>query len=360
MDIIEPAVELSIIVPVLNEAEVIGTFLRGLALQQGVSFQVVLCDGGSTDDTTQRVSQLLSELPFALKMVHTEKGRARQMNAGVREANGEYYLFLHADSAFPDPDALRQGLSFLRQTVQSTGEERVAARFSLRFQDCDGSMSFHYYSAAGKARLDRTGCTHGDQGFFLSRRFFASAGPFDQSCMVMEDTRFAEKVRAQGSWLLLPVELVTSARRFETEGAAVRQVLNMILMTLDAVGREDIIRDLPGIYAAQSMTGRLCLLPFLDRIRLQIKGLPFVTRMKFWYSVGHFVCLNAWQIPCFLDMRRNYRRRVPVGEGEMFYLETFGRTCEPLFKTGPLAVFAAGLTFLSFHVALLLVRLRGW
>jgi len=356
----EPAIDLSLIVPVLNEAEGIDAFLTGLARQQGVSFQVILCDGGSTDGTVQRVCNRIGALSFPLILLHEEKGRARQMNAGVREATGEYLLFLHADSILPDPNSLSKALCFLREAEQRTGDNRVAARFALRFQKGTSSKPSSYYYAEGKARLDRSGCIHGDQGFLLSRSFFEMVGSFDPSDLVMEDTRFAERVRGRGSWVLLPLELSTSARRFETEGLAVRHVLNMILMTLAAVGREDFVRAMPGIYAAQSMTGRLLLFPFLDRIRLLIKGLPYQVRKEFWFSVGRYVAINAWQIPFFLDMRRNYRKNVPVGQGVTPFLDFYDRHGETLFRTRPLAVVAAGLTFLSFHGVGLLARRRGW
>jgi len=360
MHINEPTIVLSLIVPIFNEAESIDAFLKGLAAQQGVHFQAILCDGGSTDGTVQRVTDLRGEVPFPLMLVHTEKGRARQMNAGVREAVGEYFLFLHADSKFPDSFAFNKALLFFRQAEQSAGGKWVAARFSLRFQGRVGRMPFFYYVAESKARLDRPGCTHGDQGFLVSRHFFAEAGPFDQSCLVMEDTRFAETVRTKGAWVLLPAELVTSVRRFEKEGMAERQALNMILMALDAVGREDFIREMPGIYAAQSMAERLRLFPFLDRIRLLIKGLPYLARMKFWFSIGQYVSKNAWQIPFYLDVRKNYRNAVPVGTGKIPCLGFFGRTCEPLFQTRALAFLAAGLTYLSFHGFLFLARRREW
>lgn len=360
MHTFESRIELSLIVPTLNEAEGIEAFLMGLAAQQGVSFQVVLCDGGSTDDTMQKVSDLMVDFPFPLILVHAEKGRAQQMNAGVREATGEYLLFLHADSSFPDSYAFDKALSFLRQAEGRAGCERIAARFSLRFQAKAEILPFSSYYAEYKARLDRCGCTHGDQGFLISRSFFTKAGPFDQSCLVMEDTRFAETVRSMGSWELLPTEIVTSFRRFETEGTVARQVLNMILMTLDAVGREDFIRELPGIYAAQSKAGRLRLFPFLNRIRLLINGLPYAARIKFWFSVGHYVSMNAWQIPFFLDMRKNYRHSVPVGRGKTPHLEFFDRRWYIFFRSRPMTLFAAGLAYFWFRGFCLLARMRDW
>jgi hypothetical protein len=134
----------------------------------------------------------------------------------------------------------------------------------------------------------------------------------------------------------------------------------MILMALDAVDREDFIREMPGIYATQSVAGRLRLFPYLDRIRLLIKGLPFEARIEFWFSIGHYVSTNAWQIPFFLDVRKNYRNAIPVGEGKALYLELFDRRWEPFFRIRAMSLFAAGLTFLSFQGVCLLARMRDW
>jgi hypothetical protein len=70
-------------------------------------------------------------------------------------------------------------------------------------------------------------------------------GGFDETLELLEDNRFAEAVRKEGGWLLLPAEIVTSARRFETEGLAERQTLNALLMNFAAIGWDAFFRLAP-------------------------------------------------------------------------------------------------------------------
>src|SRR5439155_19633528 len=82
----------SIVVPVLDEAEAIPTLLDGLAELYG-RFEVVVADGGSRDTG----AELAREHPLGPQVV-TARGRARQLNAGAEAARGEALVFLHADT----------------------------------------------------------------------------------------------------------------------------------------------------------------------------------------------------------------------------------------------------------------------
>ena len=350
--------ELSVIIPTLNEVGLIEDLLRNLARQQGADFEVILCDGGSTDGTMEEALGLAAVLPYPFLVISGEKGRGRQMNAGARAARGEYLLFLHADSAFPDEQALRKGLECLHGNIEANARHRVAGRFALRFLRRDAAPSYFYHYCEFKARLDREGCTHGDQGFLLSRAFFEEAGPFDESCTVMEDTRFAETVRVRGRWLLFTPEILTSARRFESEGKTERQLLNVIIMTLDFVGREDVIRELPGLYSEQKSLGRLRILPFLERIALMLKVMTWRERVKFWRDTGRYVCRNAWQLALALDARRNFRNELPPGSGDYPWLKLFDRLPAGVSESSLMRFVASCLAFIWFRFVTIWARIR--
>jgi rSAM/selenodomain-associated transferase 2 len=350
--------ELSVIVPALNEADTLPALFTMLSRQEQVAFELILADGGSTDGTAERAQELANEAPFSCRIVRSGKGRGRQLNAGARQARSETLLFLHADSAFPDPLALRRGLDALAAALARRGDASVAGRFALRFDVPPERYGFGYYYYECKARLGRPEGIHGDQGFLLPRPFFAALGGFDERLALLEDNRFAEAVCREGEWLLLPAEIVTSARRFDAEGLAERQTLNALIMNFAAIGWDDFFRTASALYRRQDLACRLQLLPFFRAIRELLVQLPWRQRFALWYRTGDYVCPNAWQLAFALDVRRNFRRGLAAGEGGTPLLDWFDRWYPPLTDHPPGRLAAAGLVWLWFHLTLLWLRLR--
>jgi len=340
------APELSIIVPILNEAATLLVLLAMLGRQERVEFELILCDGGSNDGTYEQARSLGSVSWFPCRVLRSERGRARQMNSGARAAAAEFLLFLHADSDFPDPLALRKGLD----TLLDCGNEKAAGHYALRFDLPAEKRSFGYYFHECKARLDRPECTHGDQGFLLRNALFAELGPFDETLPLAEDTRLAEAIRRGGDWLLLPAEILTSARRFEAEGLAARQTLNALLMNFSAIGWEDFFRAAPAVYRRQDLADRLRLLPYFQLIRRLLCQLPWRQRLMLWYRTGAYVRPNAWQLAFYADARRNFRYGLPAGEGKTPRLCWFDRWYGPLTDHPPGRLATAGLVWLWFHL----------
>lgn len=355
-----PSPELSIIVPALNEELVIRGLVHSLSLQKGVSFELLLCDGGSIDGTREACLDAAAEAGLPARIIASKPGRARQMNAGAAASEGDFLLFLHADSLFPDPLALSDALGALRESINSSGHERVAGRFRLSFRDCEYPSPLFYYYHETKARLDRPGCIHGDQGFMLHRSLFESAGTFSESQLVLEDTRFAETVREKGCWILFPGSISTSARRFETEGRGRREILNAMIMTLSMIGRDDFLMKMRGAYAVQRRTERLRLHPFFFLIYKLLRALRFRERLHFWFRCGGYVAGNAWQVPFFLDVRRKYIDGIPAGEGKMGLLAAFERNLAEFHRWGAVRLAASFLVWIWFHAMLIGGWVRQW
>jgi rSAM/selenodomain-associated transferase 2 len=292
--------ELSVVVPVYNEEANIASFLAGMARQQEVRMEVILSDGGSGDGSVAQAERCREGLPFPLKVIKGTRGRAGQLNRGAGAAGASMLLFLHIDSSFPDPLAFRQALDAL-SAAAGGGTAGVAGHFALEFH-FERFIPFPYRCYGLKASLDRPGCTHGDQGFLLSAEFFNQVGPFDATLPLMEDTFFAEQVRQNGRWLLLPSCIQTSPRRFLSEGLLPRQTLNAILTNLADLGRFGLIEELKGCYQSQHAAQGLQLQPYFSHIKRWIAALPRAERRRFWYETGSYVRSNAWQIPFFFDL----------------------------------------------------------
>lgn len=308
---------LSIVVPVLNEAATVGALAATLARQEGVDFEVIVVDGGSSDNTLAVLQDLAPDLPCPCRILSSPRGRAVQMNTGAAVVRGEWLLFLHADSHFPAADALASALDALSAAQVSRGDRKVAGRFALVFGSAQGDgvepdrltsrsggrlcnpkvLAFH----EAKARLNRPGCIHGDQGFLLHRDFFAEVGPFDPVLPFLEDDRLAEKIFAAGEWLLLPAQIVTSLRRFAVEGVRERRKLNAIMLTLHATGCDDLLRQ-PELYRQQGEAARLELTPILCRIDHHLSHMSPGDRRRWWQAIGEYLWGSRWQVALWLQI----------------------------------------------------------
>ena len=343
--------QLSIIIPVINERSTLPGLLTSLAGQRGVDFEVLLVDGGSDDGTPALAQELAASQSYPLQVLHAPRGRAHQLNAGAAQAGSELLLFLHADSLFVAPDALACGVALLSAAVAA--RLPAAARFALRFCRSEVDSAFGYYFHETKARLDRPGCIHGDQGLLLTRPAFTAAGPFDSALPLAEDTVFADRVRDLCGWQLVPAELYTSARRFEREGLRARQTLNALLLNFVAIGWGDFFAAAPAVYRLQGENPRLDLRPWWQLIEGLLATMNWRQRWRLLWQTGHYVRGNAWQLAFYLDVRQHYRRRLSPGSGQLLWLTGFDRYCSPILNN-PLATLAAAVLTRSWFI------LTGW
>ncbi len=289
--------DLSIVIPTLNEAECLPGLLADLHNQEQVAFEVIVGDGGSRD-TTRAIVERAGGV-----VVDSLRGRGLQMNRAAERAAGEYLLFVHADSRIPDPGLLKNGLKALTKTIQAAGHDHVAGHFRLQFIRPQNRKTVAYRYIEGKTAFNRPNTTNGDQGFLLPASFFKQLGRFDTQLPFLEDQRLAEKIRAVGKWITLPGRLLTSARRFETEGVHRRYILMSIIMGLHSTGVDQFFSRARKIYQAQARTGPLKLTPFFKiSWEMMRKDFGFWPSVVFWYRIGRYVRQNSWQMFYFLDI----------------------------------------------------------
>jgi len=322
--------ELSIIIPTLNEAEALPLLFDDLVAQTDIAIEVIVSDGGSDDKTCQLVDDFFNNGRLQGELLRGERGRGFQLNAGARASTSDWLLFLHADSRLPDKHQLHNALEYIQSVNYASSDNKVAGRFPLRFSLQNEEYCFGYYFYEAKAELGRSGCIHGDQGMLMLKSYFLEIGPFRDDLPVMEDTCLAESIRNNGQWFLLPGEIITSARRFQTEGLRARQTLNALMMNFLSIGWLDFFQRAPEVYNQQDKSKALKLQPFFQLIRSLLKQMPMNRRFDVWLETGRYVKGQAWQIGWFFDCRKAFRQggHRPVQPGP--WLKWFDGWFEPL------------------------------
>jgi rSAM/selenodomain-associated transferase 2 len=195
------AVQVSIIVPVFNEASGIVEFLKSLAAVQTEALEIILVDGGSVDQTLALAS------PYADRVLQSAKGRALQMNAGATVARGSVLLFLHADTQLPNgalqliDRVITQGASWGRFDVSIDGR----------------SPWLKLVSTLMNWRSRLSGIATGDQAMFVTRVAFDAVGGFAPIAL-MEDIALSTALKKLGHAACLSQRVVTSGRRWEQQG----------------------------------------------------------------------------------------------------------------------------------------------
>lgn len=265
---------ISIIIPTYNEEKVLPHNLRALFTQAG-DYEVLVVDGGSTDRTRAivesfgfadrtgddggasivaphprqefRVSRctLQDASRFTVRQAHgrillfngthvsrftndaprvllsAPKGRASQMNAGAKQAAGEWLLFLHADTVLPHRAIQRLNELEADHEVQAGG-------FMHQFSKDDWRLKL--ISFLDNFRCIRSRIIYGDQALFVRRTLFEKLGGFpDQP--ILEDVAFCERLIKVTNPLLLSPPVVTDARKFIKMGVW-RSLIRVLLIIL--------------------------------------------------------------------------------------------------------------------------------
>jgi rSAM/selenodomain-associated transferase 2 len=219
--------DISVVIPAINEAAAVGRAIAS-ALAAGAG-EVVVADGGSRDETP-----VVAEASGAL-VIHAPPGRARQQNAGARQARGAVLLFLHADNHLAAA-ALQQVVRALENSRRHWG--------AFRQHIDDPARIFRWIERGNAARVRWRGLPFGDQGIFVRRELFWNVGGFPDEPL-MEDLMLAARLRRRAWPLLLPGPLYVDARRWQARGPLRQTLRNWRLQAAFALGFS------PGRLAAQ-------------------------------------------------------------------------------------------------------------
>lgn len=212
---------LSVIIPTLNEASALPGLLEDLHQLGEPRCEVLVADAGSSDHTVS------AALAHQARIVPGPRGRARQLNAGARSARGAWLLFLHADSRV-GPEAR----AAIRDVLAGTRPAEAAVfRFSI-----DLPAPWRGLIETGQAiREALFGLAYGDQGLLIRREVFWAVGGYPD-LPLMEDVAMVRRLRGRCRLVRLPAPVLTSGRRYRQRGILRTWLTHAVLISLYGVG----------------------------------------------------------------------------------------------------------------------------
>jgi len=199
---------IAVVIPVLGDAAELEALLERLKAQQPEQVVVV---SGSADTAVAAVCDR-----HACEYVEASANRGVQLDAGARRAKAAVLWFVHAD-AEPPNDALAVIAAAVRD-----GAESGCFRFAFR----GPPMWYKRLLARLVAlRISCGGMVYGDQGIFARRDVYLAVGGFTE-WPLFEEVRLVRRLRARGTFRVLPRALAVATRRWERDGWLKRTLHN--------------------------------------------------------------------------------------------------------------------------------------
>jgi rSAM/selenodomain-associated transferase 2 len=216
------SIKFSIIVPVFHEGERINDLIEYLnRLESDKIFEIIVVDGAQEKDTLSAIHS------NHVVKIFSEKGRAKQMNAGASAARGEILIFLHADT-----ELSFQGLKKINSFIGQ--KEYVGGAFDLGIKSDKFIFKVIGTLSSFRSRLNRI--PFGDQAIFIRREYFNQIGGYKE-IPLMEDVELMRSIKKSGDKISIFYDRVMiSPRRWEKEGVIYCTLRNWTLQALYFLG----------------------------------------------------------------------------------------------------------------------------
>ncbi|HEY9694333.1 MAG TPA: TIGR04283 family arsenosugar biosynthesis glycosyltransferase [Oculatellaceae cyanobacterium] len=202
---------ISIIIPVLNEANTITPTLANLKNASNV--EIIVVDGGSKDETITLAKS------SGVQVISSSLGRATQMNLGATVATGDILLFLHADTRIPHDFDILIRKALAGNFIAGAFELKIDANLrGIRLIEKMVNLRSHLFSLP-----------YGDQAIFIWSKVFKKIGGFPD-LPIMEDFELMRQLKRLGKIEIIPQPVITSGRRWQKLGVIKTTLINQLII----------------------------------------------------------------------------------------------------------------------------------
>ena len=193
---------ISIIIPTFNESHSIKNTLNSLMPLVQEGHELIIVDGGSNDDTVSICKHYTDNVFIA------PKGRSSQMNSGAKKASKDTLVFLHADTILPT----HAGSLITNALSQSNNKW---GHFQVRFNGSRPILRVIEFLMNTRSCI--TGIVTGDQTIFIRKTLFEKINGY-RDIPLMEDIEISKSLKKYSKPICMKTSVLTSSRRWETNG----------------------------------------------------------------------------------------------------------------------------------------------
>ena len=200
--------KISIVTATFNSGATLSDTLRSLLAQTHTDFELIVADGGSTDNTADIVREFASQFGERLRWFsEPDRGLYDAMNKGIARATGEVVGILNSDDFYTDTHVLSRVANALSdpQIDACYGDVHYVSPADLH------TMTRYYSSRPFRPWMMRLGFMPAHPSFYCRRACYTQFGTFDLDYKVAADFEqllrliFVHKIRT----VYVPADFVT-------------------------------------------------------------------------------------------------------------------------------------------------------
>jgi glycosyltransferase involved in cell wall biosynthesis len=212
----------SVVITTFNRGILVLNAIESVLRQTYTNYEIIVIDGGSTDDTATRLQPYLGRIQY---LTEKDRGVSDGRNKGIKLARGEWIAILDSDDTW-----LPRKLELQLTTVAEMGTEfGVCFTDSTRVVKPGGSHTFFdqagFHPTVQSGRLDKpVQCVLAyypaihTSSLLIKRSLIEGLNGFDEEMLVMEDTDLLFRLcfKTKFCWVNIPLVDVDGTSPFST------------------------------------------------------------------------------------------------------------------------------------------------